>query len=128
MNNQYFISNLIAKVGQMSMKDDSIFNFVQQEKISAIESSSEPISIKNSHVCENEKVLFSTNKSLDDMDRFLGCFMAKIIELKLTKIATNTILGIFREYVEKMHIFNCVSIQLHPKDDIVNVLKEFCTE
>lgn len=122
MHNQCFIPNLTAKVGQMSMKDDSIFDFMQKVKISAIESSSETISIKNVHVCGNEQVLFSTNKSLDEMDSFLSDFMAKIIELKLTKIATNTIFGIFREFVEKMHIFNHDSIQLHPNDDIVNVL------
>lgn len=122
MSNQFFISNLTAKVGQMSIEDDSIFNFVRQEKEPTIENISEPISIKSSHACVNNEETFSTNKSLVAMDKFLCDFMTKIVELKLTKVATNNVFKIFSEFVEKMHTFNSDSIQLHPNDDIVNVL------
>lgn len=122
MSDQFFISNLTAKIGQVAIEDDSIFNFVRREKEPTIESVSEPISIKSSRTCVNDQVSFSTNKSLDEMDKFLNGFMTKIIELKLTKIATNNIFELFSEFVEIMHIFNSDSIQMCPKDDVVNVL------
>lgn len=123
MNNQIFISNLAAKTGQISIDDDAIFSFVPQKKTTAIENSNRAISINASNVCEEkEEVNFSANKSMDEMKVFLRDFMVKISEMKLTKIATNTIFGIFKEFVKKMHTLNCEAVQLHPDDDIINVL------
>lgn len=48
--------------------------------------------------------------------------MQKIGDLKLTKIATNTIYKIFCEFVEQFHKFNCDSILRYQNDDTVQVL------
>lgn len=122
MANQFYVSNLSAKVDHLSLRDDTIFNFVRKENNTLMETPIE-ISLKPKYVENNDvQMKFSTNKHLDEMNDFLASFIVKINELKLTTLATNTILGTLCEFVEKFHILNCDSIRRHSDDDIVNVL------
>lgn len=122
MENQFYISNLNAKVDHLSLRDDTIFNFVRKENNTFVETPIE-VSLKPKYVENNdEQIKFSTNKHLDEMNDFLDGFILKINELKLTTPATNTIFKTFCEFVEKLHILNCDSVTRHNDDDIVNVL------
>lgn len=119
MANQYYISNLSAKIDHMSIEDNTNFYYERKEKDVVIENV--PMILANLEI-DDEQTHFSTNKHVDEMNQFLNGFMLKISELKLTEIATNTIYKMFCEFVEKLHTFNCDSIKRHQDDDITNVL------
>lgn len=126
MANQYYISNLSAKIDNMSIKDDAIFHYVRNEKNAVIDEENtacEIIDMKITNIQNNnEQKKFSTNESLDEMNQFLNDFMLKIIELKLTHTATSAIFKMFSEFVEKLHKFNSDSVLQHQSDDTIQIL------
>lgn len=122
MDNQFYISNLVSKTKSLSIENNVTRNVVPNIQSPNSHIVEEPFTIEHSHACEDDQTVFSTNKSLDEMNTFLDIFMKKIFELQLTQVATNTIFSIFRDFVEKMYRLNCESIQRHSTDDIVNVL------
>lgn len=123
MENQCYISNLSAKVNNLSLKNDSLFHYVASKKDTVDVEPTETISMKaNQTQNKYEQKHFSSNHCLDEMNEFLNGFMLKISELNLTQIATNAIFKIFCEFVEKFHKFNCDSISRYQNDDTVQIL------
>lgn len=111
MENQFYFSNLSAKVDHLSLRSDAIFNFVRNENNALVESPIE-VSLKPKYVENNdEQIKFSTNKHLDEMNDFLDDIVMKMNELKLTTSAANSIFKMFRDFVEKLHHLNCESIR-----------------
>lgn len=122
MANQFYISNLSATINHVSIKDNTNFSYERKENDVVIEKEPTISMVAANLESDNEQIHFSTNKHVDEMNHFLNGAMAKISELKLTKIAANTIFRIYGEFVEKLHTFNCDSITRHQDDDIMNIL------